>query len=103
MRDGIEYEFDVCGEMDQENTLVITKTRCPKLASGVFAKPGRELADTLKDWLRGTAVQRTETISAEPRTEPAESPTNVPPEETVSVTRKCEASGLSAGELASIW
>src|SRR5579862_7931556 len=25
MRDGIEYEFDVCGEMDQENTLVITK------------------------------------------------------------------------------
>jgi len=26
MRDGIEYEFDVCGEMDHENTLEITKT-----------------------------------------------------------------------------
>ena len=30
MRDGIEYEFDVCGEMDQENTLLITKSRCPQ-------------------------------------------------------------------------
>jgi DNA polymerase III delta prime subunit len=53
MRDGIEYEFDVCGEMDQENTLVITKSRCPKLAGGVFPKPGRELAEILKGWLTG--------------------------------------------------
>ena len=44
MRDGIEYEFDVCGDMDQENTLVITKSRCPKLAGGVFPKPGKEFA-----------------------------------------------------------
>jgi len=51
MRDGIEYEFDVCGEMDQENTLHITKSRCPKLSGGVFPKPGRELADVLKEWL----------------------------------------------------
>jgi DNA polymerase III delta prime subunit len=56
MRDGIEYEFDVCGDMDQENTLVITKSRCPKLASGVFPKPGKEFADVLKAWLGG--VQR---------------------------------------------
>jgi len=54
MRDGIEYEFDVCGEMDQDNTLQITKSRCPKLSGGVFQKPGRELADALKEWL-GTA------------------------------------------------
>jgi hypothetical protein len=51
MRDGIEYEFDVCGEMDQENTLQVTKSRCPKLSGGVFPKPGRELADVLKEWL----------------------------------------------------
>ncbi len=51
MRDGIEYEFDVCGEMDQENTLLVTKSRCPKLSGGVFPKPGRELAEVLKDWL----------------------------------------------------
>ena len=53
MRDGIEYEFDVCGEMDQENTLVITKSRCPRLAGGVFPQPGKELADVLKEWLGG--------------------------------------------------
>jgi hypothetical protein len=53
MRDGIEYEFDVCGEMDQENALVITKSRCPKLAGGVFTKPGKEVADILKEWLDG--------------------------------------------------
>jgi len=53
MRDGIEYEFDVCGEMDQENTLVITKSRCPKLTGGVFLKPGKEVAEILKEWLNG--------------------------------------------------
>jgi hypothetical protein len=57
MRDGIEYEFDVCGDMDQENTLVITKSRCPKLAGGVFPKPGKELADLLKEWLGGVPVE----------------------------------------------
>jgi hypothetical protein len=57
MRDGIEYEFDVCGEMDQENTLVITKSRCPKLAGGVFPKPGRELAEILREWLSGAPTQ----------------------------------------------
>lgn len=51
MRDGIEYDFDVCGEMDQENTLVVTKSRCPTLSGGLFPKPGRELAEILKEWL----------------------------------------------------
>ncbi len=60
MRDGIEYEFDVCGDMDQENTLVITKSRCPKLAGGVFPKPGKELADVLKEWLGGVPPGRIE-------------------------------------------
>src|ERR1700689_613731 len=59
MRDGIEYEFDVCGEMDQENTLQVTKSRCPKLSGGVFSKPGRDLADVLKEWLgSGTAPEQ---------------------------------------------
>jgi len=53
MRDGIEYEFDVCGEMDQENTLIITKSRCPNLTGGVFTKPGKEVSDILKEWLDG--------------------------------------------------
>jgi hypothetical protein len=58
MRDGIEYEFDVCGEMDQENTLVITKSRCPKLTGGVFLQPGKELAEVLREWLGGATADR---------------------------------------------
>lgn len=60
MRDGIEYEFDVCGEMDQGNTLVITKSRCPKLTGGVFPKPGKEVAEVLKGWLRDVDRQQVE-------------------------------------------
>jgi hypothetical protein len=56
MRDGIEYEFDVCGELDQDNTLQITKSRCPKLAGAVFTKPGQELAAVLKEWLGGVPL-----------------------------------------------
>jgi hypothetical protein len=73
MRDGIEYEFDVCGDMDQENTLVITKSRCPKLAGGVFAKPGKEVADVLAEWLRGATAEKVEPEAAsDTRTRPAE-------------------------------
>ena len=64
MRDGTEYEFDVCGDMDQDNTLIITKTRCPRLASAFFPKPGRELADVLKEWLGGVPVERAEFLSS---------------------------------------
>src|ERR1700733_12876382 len=56
MRDGMEYEFDVCGEMDQENTLQVTKSRCSRVSGGVFPKPGKELADLLKEWLGSDAA-----------------------------------------------
>src|SRR5271167_1710636 len=69
MRDGIEYEFDVCGEMDQENTLVMTKSRCPKASGGVFRKPGGELAELLKEWLSGAPpLQGASERSADPPT-----------------------------------
>src|SRR5688500_998470 len=53
MRDGIEYEFDICGELDRENTLVVTKSRCSALSGGVFPKPGLDLATRLSEWLDG--------------------------------------------------
>ena len=52
-RDGMEFEFDVMGEMDQDNTLMVSKTRCPALAGAVIAKPGTPLAETLRAWLSG--------------------------------------------------
>lgn len=53
-RQGLEYEFDVIGYMDENNTLVIDKTRCPAYA-GNFALPQPKAADfaAFVDWLSG--------------------------------------------------
>jgi AAA domain len=51
-RDGIEYEWDIVGELDKENTLVITKSRCKALSGKSFAQPGAELGEAVKTWLR---------------------------------------------------
>lgn len=51
LREGSEYEFDVVGEMDFTNNLVITKSRIYSLSDKVFHKPGKEVAKILKDWL----------------------------------------------------
>lgn|GEM_PF-6755579 len=50
-REGMEYEFDVVAEMDMQNTLMITKTRIPKLTGKVIHYPGAALGETLKAWL----------------------------------------------------
>lgn len=50
-REGMEYEFDVVAEMDMQNTLMITKTRIPKLTGKVIPQPGVALGETLKAWL----------------------------------------------------
>ena len=55
-RDGMEYEFDVYLDMDIDNTAIVAKTRCPALAGRAIQKPGKELADTLREWLTGVAA-----------------------------------------------
>jgi hypothetical protein len=50
-REGIEYEFDIVGDLDHENTLVVTKSRARKLAGRVIQKPGQEFAEEIADWL----------------------------------------------------
>jgi hypothetical protein len=52
-RDGLEYEFDVTGDLDLDNNLIISKTRCPALKGELIPAPGKTLADTLKAWLSG--------------------------------------------------
>ena len=50
-RDGMEYEFDLVGDMDADNTFIVTKSRIPDLHSAVIAKPGVALGETLLAWL----------------------------------------------------
>jgi hypothetical protein len=50
-REGMEYEFDVIGDMDLDNLLTVSKTRIPPLHGAAVPKPGAELATTIVDWL----------------------------------------------------
>ena len=50
-RDGMEYEFDVVGDMDWQHTLVVSKTRCEELSEAVIKKPGKDFAAVLSAWV----------------------------------------------------
>lgn len=50
-RDGMEYEFDVVGELDQEHLFVVTKTRCHLLDGKSYDMPGEALGELLGHWL----------------------------------------------------
>ncbi len=50
-RDGIEYEFDIIGDLDLDHRLVITKSRCSSLADEVVMKPGPDVALKIRAWL----------------------------------------------------
>lgn len=52
-RDGLEYEFDIMGDLSLDHELVIGKTRCSALKDAVISHPGAELAQTLRGWLDG--------------------------------------------------
>lgn len=48
---GIEYEFDLAGELNLDHLLNISKSRCPGLSNTTHLNPGRELAELLLMWL----------------------------------------------------
>jgi len=50
-RSGIEYEFDVVGDMDLENSLTVSKSRCPELSGQVIHRPDAAVAEVLLAWL----------------------------------------------------
>lgn len=79
-RDGMEYEFDIVGDMDLDHNFIISKTRCRALDGMIVQKPGRALADTIKAWLSdGAPVQATpapQARTAVNRPEPTPEPQN---------------------------
>jgi hypothetical protein len=76
-REGLEYEFDIVGDMDQDNSYAISKSRAKVFNLppwNKFAeKPGKEFAETLIAWLRAGAVPETDEpeIIVEPDEAPA--------------------------------
>lgn len=77
-RDGMEYEFDVFGQMTIENELIIEKSRCPELAGQIIRKPGADVAQTLAAWLHGAPVPQLRAVPTPPA--PQEQPEPVDPQ-----------------------
>ena len=73
-REGSEFLFDVCGDLDQENTLTVTKSRCPELSNKVIQRPGITMAQTLKAWLVGAPPAAASLPAATLTSQPAASP-----------------------------
>jgi hypothetical protein len=67
-REGMDYEFDIVGDIDLDHNLVIGKTRCVALDGKVYHKAGEEFAATLSAWLTTGAPA---TAPATPPTAPA--------------------------------
>lgn len=49
-REGMEYEFDVIGDLDAA-TMTVSKTRCKALHDRRFVQPGADVAKLLSEWL----------------------------------------------------
>lgn len=59
-RDGVEYEFDIVGEIDQSHIMTITKTRIPAL-DNFHEVPGRNFVEILKKWMVSSPAETQET------------------------------------------
>lgn len=69
-RDGVEYEFDVVGDMTEANEFIISKTRAKFLRRAVIDRPGAKLGSDLAAWLNsGEADAPTEAPEAPPTRE----------------------------------
>lgn len=49
-REGTEFEFDIVGDMNLDNELVITKTRASFLNKAVIVRPDAELGRRILEW-----------------------------------------------------
>ena len=77
MRDGIEYEFTVCGDLSSEHLYMISKSRCEALADAVIEKPGAALAEQLWEWIN-TGTAKPARVVDTPKQPPAEKPDEIP-------------------------
>ena len=55
-RDGLEYEFDVVGALDEFNAIRFEKTRCSEINGKVFRHENAKLSAILKAWLSDGAT-----------------------------------------------
>ena len=69
-RAGMEYEFTVVGDMDLDNTIVISKSRYEPFSGRVQKKPGVEFFKSFVDWLNSGEAKDTTTVAPRVSGEP---------------------------------
>jgi KaiC/GvpD/RAD55 family RecA-like ATPase len=85
-RDGVEYEFDVVGDMTLSNDLVVSKSRCATISGQIFSQPGEDLAQELAAWLADGI-------------DPSVRPADLAPEKAQALYDALEAAGADRGKL----
>ncbi|NER00432.1 MAG: AAA family ATPase [Cyanothece sp. SIO2G6] len=85
---GLEYEFDIAGEIDLLHNYRISKTRCHLLDNQIIASPGKEFAETLLGWL-GSGIEPPESsVSKCNRVKEAREVANISTEQVRSLIRQ---------------
>jgi hypothetical protein len=51
-REDVPRVFDIFAKME-ERDMIIDKTRCPELDGQIYHKPGQEVANIIREWLKG--------------------------------------------------
>jgi DNA polymerase III delta prime subunit len=52
-RKGVQYEFDIIGSLDMDNSMTIEKTRCSSLQGLVFPYADQDFVEITQSWLDG--------------------------------------------------
>lgn len=73
-RDGLEYEFDLVGDLDQDHNFSVSKTRCSALDGYSAHKPGEEVIRKLRMWLESGEREAVKAPPAAPAKEEAPPP-----------------------------
>ncbi len=63
---GIEYEFDLLGEMSHDHILTISKDRTGRFQDRIIEKPGEDMGRELAEWLRDGLPPQPKPQSDEP-------------------------------------
>lgn len=87
-REGLEYEFDVVGDIDLDHHWAISKTRCPAFDGAVIEKPGVKFAEEYSAWLHTGAAPAPKALPA-----PAAAPRAVSTNRKVTFSRHAKWEG----------